>query len=213
VPVRSRVKNSIGSSLLGTITPDCSTNACIIRRPLLTQPPPQWRGSYNSAQTQIGGHETKRPSEPKRGRSYRTFEPSSQRTCTSPPRSNLPITSGPSVVKGLQTDRVLFCSAVLKKLISESPSMSEQELAAAGELGALATFTNYPPQSTRRKPSGYLLSTISIDSACPICFVPFSAILAEHEMAAAMDSPAHPIEELGIMKLSKTCGHIFCRKE
>ncbi|KAF9651130.1 hypothetical protein BDM02DRAFT_977210 [Thelephora ganbajun] len=75
--------------------------------------------------------------------------------------------------------------AALKKLISELPSMSEQELAAAGEL----------------------------DSACPICFVPFSAILAEHEIAAAMDSSAHPTEELGITKLSKTCGHIFCRKD
>jgi len=75
--------------------------------------------------------------------------------------------------------------AALKKLISELPSMSEQELAAAGEL----------------------------DSSCPICFVPFSAILAEHETAAAMDSPAHPTEELGITRLSKTCGHIFCRKD
>jgi len=73
----------------------------------------------------------------------------------------------------------------LKKLISELPSMSEQELAAAGEL----------------------------DSPCPICFMPFSTILAEHEMAAAMDSPAHPIEELGITKLSNTCGHIFCRRD
>jgi len=73
----------------------------------------------------------------------------------------------------------------LKNLISELPSMTEQELAATGEL----------------------------DSACPICFVPFSAILAEHEMAAAMDSPARPAEELGITKLSKTCGHIFCRKD
>ncbi|KAF9780222.1 hypothetical protein BJ322DRAFT_1085308 [Thelephora terrestris] len=32
-------------------------------------------------------------------------------------------------------------------------------------------------------------------------------------MAAAMDSPAHPVEELGITRLSKTCGHIFCRKD
>ena len=28
-----------------------------------------------------------------------------------------------------------------------------------------------------------------------------------------MDSPAHPIEELGVTRLVRTCGHIFCRKE
>ena len=28
-----------------------------------------------------------------------------------------------------------------------------------------------------------------------------------------MDSPAHPIEELGVTRLAQTCGHIFCRKE
>jgi len=63
--------------------------------------------------------------------------------------------------------------------------MTEQELAAAGEL----------------------------DSTCPICFISFSAILADHETAAAIDTPARPVEELGITKLSKTCGHIFCRKD
>jgi hypothetical protein len=101
---------------------------------------------------------------------------------------------------------VLLYSAALKKLISELPSMSEQELAAAGELGTSAT------SHLLRVPCKAFTIHHSTDSACPICFVPFSAILAEHEMAAAMDSPAHPIEELGITKLSKTCGHIFCRK-
>lgn len=28
-----------------------------------------------------------------------------------------------------------------------------------------------------------------------------------------MDSPAHPVEELGVTRLVRTCGHIFCRKE
>ena len=28
-----------------------------------------------------------------------------------------------------------------------------------------------------------------------------------------MDSPAHPVEELGVTRLAQTCGHIFCRKE
>ncbi|PIL22552.1 hypothetical protein GSI_15241 [Ganoderma sinense ZZ0214-1] len=36
---------------------------------------------------------------------------------------------------------------------------------------------------------------------------------AEEEMALAMDSPAHPVEELGVTRLVRTCGHVFCRKE
>ncbi len=28
-----------------------------------------------------------------------------------------------------------------------------------------------------------------------------------------MESPAHPVEELGVTRLAQTCGHIFCRKE
>ncbi|KAI0754951.1 hypothetical protein C8Q80DRAFT_1117491 [Daedaleopsis nitida] len=51
------------------------------------------------------------------------------------------------------------------------------------------------------------------DSTCPICLTSLLAILAEEEMAIAMDSPAHPIEELGVTRLVNTCGHIFCRKE
>ncbi|KAG6919402.1 hypothetical protein DXG01_006285 [Tephrocybe rancida] len=41
------------------------------------------------------------------------------------------------------------------------------------------------------------------------------SIIAEEEIALAMDSPAHPIEELGITRLSKSwqCGHVFCRKD
>ncbi|EGN93080.1 hypothetical protein SERLA73DRAFT_79122 [Serpula lacrymans var. lacrymans S7.3] len=51
------------------------------------------------------------------------------------------------------------------------------------------------------------------ESLCPICFNPFLAIIAEEEMALAMDSPAHPPELLGVTKLSESCGHIFCRRE
>ncbi|KAI6003960.1 hypothetical protein EDD15DRAFT_2221594, partial [Pisolithus albus] len=51
------------------------------------------------------------------------------------------------------------------------------------------------------------------DAACPICFNAFVAVLAEEETARAMDSPAHPVEELGVTRLQKTCGHLFCRKE
>ncbi|PCH40091.1 hypothetical protein WOLCODRAFT_23834 [Wolfiporia cocos MD-104 SS10] len=51
------------------------------------------------------------------------------------------------------------------------------------------------------------------DEVCPICLNPFHALLAEEEMALAMDSPAHPIEELGITRLKESCGHIFCRRD
>ncbi|KAG2135874.1 uncharacterized protein EDB93DRAFT_1170041 [Suillus bovinus] len=51
------------------------------------------------------------------------------------------------------------------------------------------------------------------ESVCPICFNTFLAILAEEEMALAMDSPAHPIEELGVTRLHETCGHMFCRRD
>ncbi|KAI0720481.1 hypothetical protein C8T65DRAFT_633139, partial [Cerioporus squamosus] len=51
------------------------------------------------------------------------------------------------------------------------------------------------------------------DSTCPICLTSLLAILAEEETAIAMDSPAHPIGELGVTRLAQTCGHIFCRKD
>lgn len=49
---------------------------------------------------------------------------------------------------------------------------------------------------------------------------PLPTILAEEEMALAMDSPAQPSEELGVTRLwfksretaQQGCGHIFCRK-
>jgi len=51
------------------------------------------------------------------------------------------------------------------------------------------------------------------ESICPICFNTFLAILAEEEMALVMDSPAHPVEELGVTRLHETCGHLFCRRD
>lgn len=48
---------------------------------------------------------------------------------------------------------------------------------------------------------------------CPVCFVPFLAVLAEEEMAHAMDSPAHASADLGVTRIAGTCGHLFCRKE
>jgi len=53
------------------------------------------------------------------------------------------------------------------------------------------------------------------DSLCPICLTPYNVILSEEELALAMDSPAHPIEELGVAKLAQSwqCGHLFCRRD
>lgn len=43
--------------------------------------------------------------------------------------------------------------------------------------------------------------------------MPYLTLLTEEEMALALDTPAHPVEELGVTRLVDTCGHIFCRKE
>lgn len=53
------------------------------------------------------------------------------------------------------------------------------------------------------------------ESVCPICFNALLSILSEEETAIAMDSPAHPIEELGVTRLAADwqCGHIFCRRD
>jgi hypothetical protein len=32
-------------------------------------------------------------------------------------------------------------------------------------------------------------------------------------MAYVMDSPALPVEDLGVTRLTDTCDHVFCRKE
>ena len=63
--------------------------------------------------------------------------------------------------------------------------------------------------------AGYTQSARSLDSLCPICLTPYNVILSEEELALAMDSPAHPIEELGVAKLAQSwqCGHLFCRRE
>jgi len=52
-------------------------------------------------------------------------------------------------------------------------------------------------------------------SSCPICFTPYLALIAEEEMALAMESPAHPMETIGVTKLSRPwqCGHMFCRRD
>ncbi|KAF7301628.1 MFS sugar [Mycena indigotica] len=73
------------------------------------------------------------------------------------------------------------------ELISALPRLSEQQIHDAGQT----------------------------DSFCPICYTPFPALLAEEETALAIDSPAHPADELGVTKLGQSwqCGHFFCRKD
>jgi len=51
------------------------------------------------------------------------------------------------------------------------------------------------------------------DALCPICMNSFAAVIAEEELAHAMDSPAVAADTLGVTRLHKTCGHVFCRKE
>ena len=53
------------------------------------------------------------------------------------------------------------------------------------------------------------------DSNCPVCLTPFRTLLAEEEMALAMESPAHAVEDLGVTRLAEQwqCGHYFCRRD
>ncbi|KLO14959.1 hypothetical protein SCHPADRAFT_939094 [Schizopora paradoxa] len=51
------------------------------------------------------------------------------------------------------------------------------------------------------------------DSFCPICYNTFGAILAEAELASALDTPAVAAQHLGVTRLAETCGHVFCRKD
>ncbi|KAH9936298.1 uncharacterized protein B0H18DRAFT_973220 [Fomitopsis serialis] len=70
-------------------------------------------------------------------------------------------------------------------------------------------FAEGLPKLTERD----LVELDEVASPCPICLTPFSAILAEEETALALDSPAHPVEQLGVTRFKDTCGHIFCRKD
>jgi len=51
------------------------------------------------------------------------------------------------------------------------------------------------------------------DSSCSICLNTFLASIAEEEMAYVMDSPAQPVEDLGVTRLAGICEHVFCRKD
>jgi len=51
------------------------------------------------------------------------------------------------------------------------------------------------------------------DSSCSICLNTFLACIAEEETAYVMDSPAQPVDDLGVTRLADTCEHVFCRKD
>lgn len=91
----------------------------------------------------------------------------------------------------------------IDELLSLLPHLTEKQVDRLGHKGANLAYPFHPD------------SPHNADSMCPICYTSFSAILAEEETALAMDSPAHPIEELGVTILDKPwqCSHIFCRKE
>uniref|UniRef100_A0A8H7Y1X7 RING-type domain-containing protein n=1 Tax=Psilocybe cubensis TaxID=181762 RepID=A0A8H7Y1X7_PSICU len=106
------------------------------------------------------------------------------------------------------------------QLIDALPNLTEPRLVELGEKGKRpltnpkslhdANLTSFYPYT-----APHLHCTPATDSSCPICMTPYLAILAEEETAHAMDSPAHPVEELGVTKLDRPwqCGHIFCRRE
>ncbi|KAI0345807.1 hypothetical protein BDW22DRAFT_913649 [Trametopsis cervina] len=73
---------------------------------------------------------------------------------------------------------------------------------------AVASFVSSLPKLNEKD----LEAIGQADSSCPICLNPFATILTEEEMALVMDSPAHPLEDLGVTKLA-SCGHVFCMKD
>ncbi|KAJ3510620.1 hypothetical protein NLJ89_g4568 [Agrocybe chaxingu] len=91
--------------------------------------------------------------------------------------------------------------------------LSEQQHILAGQLssGQIKSLLDGLPQVDEKK----IVELGEKDSTCPICFTPYLAIIAEEELALAMDSPARPIEELGVTKLSQPwqCNHMFCKRD
>ncbi|KAF8897498.1 hypothetical protein BD779DRAFT_1667471 [Infundibulicybe gibba] len=105
------------------------------------------------------------------------------------------------------------------------PHSTEDDYDVIGRLASQLQFTSpnqITPSQIRtlitalpRLTEAQIISLGHQDSVCPICLTPFLALLAEEETALAMDSPAHPVEELGVTRLAETwqCGHAFCRRE
>jgi hypothetical protein len=85
--------------------------------------------------------------------------------------------------------------------LEELPVLTEADITALGQDG----------EDVISRPDMAL--HMSADASCPICFLSLLAVIAEEEMADAMGSPAHASSELGVTRLHKTCGHVFCRKE
>ncbi|PPR06590.1 hypothetical protein CVT24_001771 [Panaeolus cyanescens] len=116
-------------------------------------------------------------------------------------------------------------TAVRDDVTAQLHSMLQAVEAIASRLGEVGEMMRTPKLSFEQQRT--LLQSLPLltesqlkeldqhDASCPICLTSYLAILAESEMAEAMDSPAHPIEELGVTRLSQPwqCGHMFCRRD
>lgn len=91
----------------------------------------------------------------------------------------------------------------LEQLVKSLPRLSEAQLATFADGGEFLVYFFIEFCSSLRVK----------DAACPICMTPFHAVVASEELAQAMDSPAAILEDMGVTRLEKTCGHMFCRKE
>lgn len=98
--------------------------------------------------------------------------------------------------------------SMLENFFASLPKLTEKDLIELNEAGP-RPFLAHALESG----CNVLRLIFRIDSSCPICLTSFMAIVAEEEMALAMDSPANPVEQLGVTRLVATCGHVFCRKE
>lgn len=92
----------------------------------------------------------------------------------------------------------------IAEFIESLPHLTEEDLKHLGHNGLSLALS---------QACGFKPTKCALEAICPVCMNTLVAIIAEEEIAIAMDSPAHPIEELGVTRLAKTCGHVFCRRE
>ena len=98
----------------------------------------------------------------------------------------------------------MFVCSQIKAIIDKLPRLTEADLERSGHHGASCQHDLL----IRGHPSYF-----GKDSSCSICLNTLLASIAEEEMAYVMDSPAQPVEDLGVTRLAGTCEHVFCRKE
>ena len=88
-----------------------------------------------------------------------------------------------------------------RALIEKLPRLTEKDLEGT-RWKRKSKRLPYPTQSANK---------VIAEDTCPICYNTFLAIIAEEEMAHAMESSG--VEEMGLTRLVDTCNHMFCRKE